>query len=161
MAVVTESERMAMTMRRRAIFDRLKDALTPREEAPAEAGSMIVKTPCQHCLRMTTVTPESLELYRDHLRAQPPARDDAQPVASEPPPPTSQQFRKNPAPDALRNLPDIEAIKSAITDGANHAEELNKSGKGLFIKADPLHCAAASVLRLIAALQAEQKGGDA
>lgn len=65
------------------MFDAVKAirALATREEAPAEAGKVIVKTPCQHCLRTTTVTPESLALYRDHLRAQPQAREDAQPVS--------------------------------------------------------------------------------
>lgn len=53
-------------------------ALPPREEAPEGAGDMVVMSPCQHCLRMTTVTPESLSLYRDHLRAQPqPERGEA------------------------------------------------------------------------------------
>nr|WP_313425320.1 hypothetical protein [Brevundimonas diminuta] len=50
-------------------------------EAPEDAERVVVKTPCEHCLRQTSVTPESLASYRDTIGAQPQAREDAQPVA--------------------------------------------------------------------------------
>lgn len=110
-------------------------ALATREEGPAEAGSMIVKTPCQHCLRMTTVTPESLALYRDHLRAQPQAREVARPIIS----------AGRVLADALRQygFPVSGGAKAALSDhGSAEALALNEA------------CVA-----FLAALQAEQKGG--
>lgn len=43
-------------------------------EAPENAERVVVKTPCEHCLRQTSVTPESLASYRDTIGAQPQAR---------------------------------------------------------------------------------------
>lgn len=161
-----------------ALARALAARLAAREEAPAEAGALVHQIDALLAIpeanlssRIPYLARELLERSAKHLRDQPQAREDAQPVARVSPDDMAQMtcFANNhgtvedwhvwcrirsaliphPTPDALRVA--VEALE-AIRAEANRTE-----GNWLHMK----RVIALNCDKALAALQAEQKGGAA
>ncbi|MDM8352854.1 hypothetical protein [Brevundimonas diminuta] len=142
--------------------DYVENLITTREEAPAEAGETIeARFPelNDDLIRMASTGNTGsliewgrfIERLQSALHAQPPAREDAQPVDA------SWHYTKDcPAPDALRVA--VEALE-AITDLSVNLRQGGPDSSDLNDLSDALNTAVDVAHEALAALQAEQKGG--
>ncbi|MGN6063800.1 hypothetical protein [Brevundimonas diminuta] len=146
------------------------EALATREEAPAEAGEAMTEAEVRQWIDACNHEP-ARQVLRDYLalRAQPPAREDAQPVACvscEDRPasgnnPCASCGRTHPAPDALRVAVEaLEKASRAISAQYALAQAEYQHLDTVASKHDKIVQEGRRAIReALAALQAEQKGG--
>jgi len=115
---------------------------------------------------IAAANPAAIKRLIAALRAQPPAREDAQPVACSACRECGCNFFAHPAPDALRVA--VEALKMArdyihdvTTGGLVSAGNVKAILQGHTVNLDMANADLAAIDQALAALQAEQKGGAA